>query len=394
MNKSEFDKAVKTFDLKGYRDIFRQAYSDRDAFVKKYSISFIKQMGIDDYVSGKYCINGEKTFCYLLERRLNCLGSIVGSTAHKFGIFFKNKENKYIIAAKYWNKGSIAKSFAFLRLELTRLIEAGKAGDIETIRQSNFSPMFKGKILATYFPEDYLSVFSEEHIDYFIHRLDLDHLVKSDADINDKKQVLVRFKESIPEMSKWPLHAFSHFLYTVYPGRPSSKDDETENISYVDKIEMIDGDFISIEDAPKANKSGKSNYTEQQKFNVSLGERGEYIVMQYEKEKLKKFSIKKKPKQVSLIDDSLGYDIESYDETGAQIKIEVKSTNAAPKDFHFFFTANELYASKKFKESYRIYIVFKPNSSNPKIFNLGNPFMEDGKMNLIPVSYKLHIQKI
>lgn len=394
MNKAEFDSAVKSFDLKRYKEISRQAVADRDAFVKKFTISFIKEMDIDDYVSGKYRITGAETFCYVLERKLGCLGSIVGAPAHKFGIFFKNEVNEYVIANRYWNKGSITKSFAFLRSELANLIEAGRNADMETIRQSKFSPMFKGKILATYFPEDYLSIFSEEHIDYFIHRLDLDHNVKSDADINDKKQVLVQFKESIPEMSKWSLHAFSHFLYTVYPGRPSDNDDESENISYIDKIEMIDGDFISINDTPEVTKPGKGDYAAQQRARASLGERGEYIVMQYEMEHLKKLGIKKKPKQVSLTDDTLGYDIESYDETGAKIKIEVKATNAAPKDFHFFFTANELSAAKQYKENYRVYIVFKPNSSNPKIFNLGNPFMEEGKMNLIPVSYKLHIQKV
>lgn len=396
MNKAEFDSAVKSFDLKRYKEIFRQAIAERDAFVKKFSIPFIKSMGIDDYVSGKYRITGAETFCYVLERKLGCLGSIVGAPAHKFGIFFKNEVNEYVIANRYWNKGSIPKSFAFLRSELAHLIVAGEIADMDTIRKSKFSPMFKGKILATYYPEDYLSIFSEEHIDYFIHRLDLDHMVKSDADINDKKQVLVQFKKSIPGMSKWSLHAFSHFLYTVYPGRPSDNDGETGNISYIEKIEMIDGDFISINDndAPKATKPGKGDYAAQQRSRASLGERGEYIVMQYEREYLKKLGINKKPKQVSLTDDSLGYDSESYDETGAQVKIEVKATNAAPKDFHFFFTANELFAAEQYKENYRVYIVFKPNSSNPQILNLGNPFMEKDKMNLIPVTYKLHIQKV
>lgn len=394
MNRQEFDVAVKSFDLKRYKEIFKQAFSEQDAFVKKFSIPVIKEMDIDDYVSGKYRINGTETFCYVLERKLGCLGSIVGSTAHKFGIFFKNEENKYVIANRYWNKGSITKSFVFLRSELANLIEAGKTGDMETIRQSKFSPMFKGKILATYFPEDYLSIFSEEHIDFFIHRLDLDHNVKSDADINDKKQVLVQFKDSIPEMSKWPLHAFSHFLYTVYPGRPFDDKNNPNNISYIESIDMIDGDFISLDDTVKTTKPGKGDYETQHISRALLGERGEYIVMQYEKEHLKKVGIKKKPKQVSLIDDSLGYDIESYDETGVQIRIEVKATNASPKDFHFFFTANELFAAKQYKENYRIYIVFKPNNSNPQIFNLRNPFLEEGKMNLIPISYKLHIQKV
>lgn len=393
MNQSEFDIAVKSFDLKHYKDIFKKSVSDRDSFVNKFNVQFIKNMGIDDYVSGKYFLNGVETFCYILERRLNSLGHITGATAHKFGIFFKQGINDYVIGAKHWNKGSLDKSFAFLKAELAKLIEAGKIGDLESIRNSKFSPMFKGKILATYFPEDYLSIFSEAHIDYFIHRLDLDDKVKTNADIIDKKEALVQFKESIPEMSRWPLHAFSHFLYTTYPGRPFEGSNEY-SIDYIQNVDFIDGDFTSLSDTQKPSKPGKLDYVAQQKSRVQLGERGEYVAMWHEKAKLKRLGIKKKPKQVSLYDDSLGYDIESFNDDGSVLKIEVKATNSEPTDFQFFFTANELSAALMHKEHYCVYIVFKPNSANPKIFNIGNPFIENGKITLIPVSYRIHLKKI
>jgi len=42
------------------------------------------------------------------------------------------------------------------------LLEAGRANNLEAIRQIEISPMFKGKILFLYYPERYLNVFSEE----------------------------------------------------------------------------------------------------------------------------------------------------------------------------------------------------------------------------------------
>lgn len=115
--------------------------------------------------------------------------------------------------------------------------------------------------------------------------------------------------------------------------------------------------------------------------------------MQAEEKRLTTYGIKTKPEQVSLKDDSLGYDIISYSKDGSQRMIEVKATNKSSKDFNFFISANEILAAKYFKDRYHIYIVFKPYSSKPRIYDIGNPFIKEDKLHLLPVSYKIHLQK-
>ncbi|MDE6403528.1 MAG: DUF3883 domain-containing protein, partial [Muribaculaceae bacterium] len=195
---------------------------------------------------------------------------------------------------------------------------------------------------------------------------------------------------SHPVLKSWPMAAFAHFLYNS-----SIKFPKTEKVCtdlYVD-AEFIVGDFDSILDLSTSRNQGKGDYDAQNKAKQALGERGEYVIMQKETDLLKAAGIKKEPQQLSLTNDSLGYDILSYEKDGSTKYIEVKTTNSSPKDFRFFLTDNEYRAALKYGDSYHVYIVFYPHIAHPKIWDLGNPFTEKGKMNLIPVAYKLHILK-
>lgn len=390
MNKSQLQEAIKRFDsnIKSYKTQFAPAEELRQDFVSRFPLSRIRKLELEEYVQGKGIKNDN--FCYEIERKLGALGSIVGASAKKFGIYYSKKHKSYQIN-NVWKRNTPEISMAALREALYELINAAKNDDLEAIRESLFSPMFKGKILSTYFPDKYLSIFSEEHLDYFIHRLDLDHFLSPEADIFEKRDVLVRFKKSKPMMKNWSLHAFSHFLYTEYPKAPSKGDEKPD---FLDGIDFIEGDFRSFEDGESFVKTGKVDYEKQSKAKIALGERGEYVALQYETKKLKLLKIKKAPVQVSLDNDALGYDIQSYDKLGNTIYLEVKATNSSPKDFHFYFSANELRAALEWRELYHVYIVFKPNSSRPKIFDIGNPFIENGKVSLIPVTYKLHLHKV
>lgn len=388
MNIIELNDAIQSFNLEQYKLIFKETEKKRQDFINHFSINHIRKMDIDEYVEGKD--KSANIFCYALEHTLGAYGLIKGGSARKFGIYYSQEQNDYIITQN-WNYGNPDESFKHLRKALIELIIAGENDDIDTIRQSLFSPMFKGKILATYFPDKYLSIFSEEHLDYYIHRLDLDHKVTSKTDILEKRKILVNFRNSNPTMAKWPLHAFSYFLYDKYPGSPKKSEDIG---NYYESADFISGDFISVNDKIEVIGHGKGDYVTQQRNQAKLGERGEYVVMQHEIDKLKRLKIKKVPIQQSLKDDSIGYDILSYTEDENPIYIEVKSTNLPPKDFHIYLTTNELTTALKYKNNYHVYIVFNPNAAKPIIFDWGNPFLEKEKITLIPINYKIHLKKI
>lgn len=387
MSNSQLEHEIATFDLDGYKRAFCLIENRRKDFVRRFHVSRIRNMKIDEYVQGRGV--QEDNFCYELEWQLGAFGIISGSTCAKFGIYFSHKRGKYEYVS-YWDRGNKTKSFNALREGLAQLIEAGRIGDMETIRHAHFAPMFKGKILSTYYPEKFLSIFSEKHLIYYIQTLGLDHQVPDEYDIFDLRQVLVDYKNSHPIMKSWPLAAFSHFLYNSSIRFPKDKIVITE--LYVD-AEFIDGDFDSLLDKPTSGKHGKGDYYTQNKANQDLGKRGEYVIMQKETDLLKAAGIKKKPQQLSLTDDGLGYDILSYEHDGSPKYIEVKTTNSSPKDFRFFLTENEHQTALELGEAYHVYIVFYPHIAYPKIWDIGNPFTEKGKMNLMPVAYKLHLKK-
>ena len=387
MSKRKFEHEIATFDLDRYKEMFSQSEKRRKDFVRRFTVSRIRNMNIDEYVQGRGL--QEDNFCYELEWQLSALGKISGTPCTKFGIYYSRKRERYEYV-NYWDRGNKTKSFNALREELAELIESARIGDMETIRQTHFAPMFKGKILSTYYPEKYLSIFSEKHLLHYIHALELDNKVPNDYDIFDLRQVLVDYKNEHPTLKSWPLAAFSHFLYTSSIKFP--KDEKGETDLYMN-AEFIEGDFDSLLDEHNKSTHGKGNYEAQNNANQALGERGEYVVMQKEADRLRSANIKKKPERLSLSDDSLGYDILSYNLDGSPMYIEVKATNSSPKDFRFFLTGNEHQAALQLGGAYHIYIVFDPHNPYPKIWDLGNPFIESNKMKLMPVTYKLHLQK-
>lgn len=57
-----------------------------------------------------------------------------------------------------------------------------KNNDFEILKKNPISPMYKGKILSVYYPDDFLNIFSAKHLNYFINIFGLDNDSKSELD--------------------------------------------------------------------------------------------------------------------------------------------------------------------------------------------------------------------
>lgn len=141
----------------------------------------------------------------------------------------------------------------------------------------------------------------------------------------------------------------------------------------------------------KKIKFSKRNYLVNQKNNMEVGLRGEELVMFFEKHRLLETGRKDLAdlvEHVSLKDDSLGYDIKSFeiDSNGQvlQIFIEVKTTVCKPNS-DFFITANELEKSKEYGDSYWIYRVYDIYSEKPKCYKVSGGLTNHYE--LIPTGY-------
>lgn len=181
---------------------------ERQKFVSKFPVESILNIQIYDYVVGK---GNKQSFCYFIETRLKELGSIKGgSTADKkFGIYYSKSKETYINVKKFADDYLTA--FDNIKYEIYNLLLNFKKGNIDAISKSKLSPMFRGKIITSYFPEKSINIFSEEYIDFFLNKLEINY--DSSTSIDYKKIKLIDFKNNnCPK--DWNNYAFYRFLYT------------------------------------------------------------------------------------------------------------------------------------------------------------------------------------
>jgi hypothetical protein len=132
----------------------------------------------------------------------------------------------------------------------------------------------------------------------------------------------------------------------------------------------------------------KFNPVERDFRNRKLGRDGEELVFQFEREKLQRLDrsdLAKKIRWISEEDgDGAGYDILSYDETGKERFLEVKTTVGSDVT-PFYITRNELSFSSERPEAFRLCRVFD-FSISPRMFELTPPL--ENFVHLSPLSFE------
>jgi hypothetical protein len=370
----------------------REYYLDMDelqrAFVAEFPPSRVRAMSLDDYVVGK----GNKTsFCYWVEWRTAQLGNIQRSPPDKFGVYFSKEKKRFVCTSKY---ESPEKAIVALREEIVRLLAAGERGDLQAIRQIDITPMFKGKILSLYFPEKYLNVFSEDHVDHFLRVIGL-ALPGDELDVLEKRQRLFEFKMRDAVMSKWRMQEFMWFLYGRDPLCPLPKSSEVpeELRKFVADMEFPSAsethpEFISLqvgESSQRQNRtrsahdSGVIDFEEQNRRNKRVGDHGEDIAYCAERRWLEANNRHELAQKIDMIcrkDSSAGYDLRSFELDGTPKHIEVKSTTSKPpadnRDVRFHLSAREFEEAQKLP-NYYLFIVFDVKSKHPRIWQIRDP---------------------
>lgn len=372
-------------------------------------------MAIDDYAAGVSRPEKGFNFCYTLERKLDGLGRISGSPAPKFGVYFgkrgKNSRDAYQFVRKFGD--TYQEAFEGVRRSILELLDAGESENIEAIVANMISPMVKGKILSTYFPYRYLNIFSPDHLDYYLIQLDLDTMNLMREDPVVKREALIEFKNQDRVMKHWAVDLFAYFLYTEYPGRPPKKEnsfgaigDPLRNYRIPEFPGNPIAEFISLNilppsevklvttDRPK-NETGKVDFENESRRLRRLGDRGEKVVMDLEIKRLNdagRNDLARKVLRVSLISDSYGYDIHSFEIDGKDKFIEVKATASKAGSANFYLSSNELNQAKRF-ENYILYMVFEIESKSPKVWPIGNPFNpENTNAVMTPTNFRITIK--
>lgn len=132
----------------------------------------------------------------------------------------------------------------------------------------------------------------------------------------------------------------------------------------------------------------KRDYLAREAMNATLGLAGEEFVLRYEHWRLNQLGKAKLADRVEHVSqtkgDGLGYDVLSFDVSGKERFIEVKTT-AFGKDTPFFVTRNELSFSKDASDRFVLCRLFEFRKT-PRLFSLKGPL--EAHCSLDPVTYR------
>jgi hypothetical protein len=155
----------------------------------------------------------------------------------------------------------------------------------------------------------------------------------------------------------------------------------------------IDSEKIEIktkETKRTTNSPRKIDFEIRDNNNRAVGDFAEKIVIKHESELLSNNfpNFAEKIVQKSLTDDTLGYDVLSFNEDGSEKHIEVKAVKNKPiLSFRFYISKNEIEIAKA-DPNYHLYIVFDYLSKTPLIYKMENPFLSDTPgVTIDPVNY-------
>jgi len=371
----------------------------RKSFVSDYPISRIPALKLDEYVIGKGANN--RSFCYRIEREMDELGRILGATALKFGVYYgrtKSDPSERYRFAVHWGK-SPEMVFGSVKRAIVDLLQAAKKRDFKSLDSSPLSRMFKGKLLFLYFPEEYAPIYSKEHLEHFVAELNLLGPFKSGADM---QRGLMKYRSKWPELRRESALLYMRLLYDLfpYPENLGSKmsggfrkapmlDEAVRGAQFVKEMPPL---------PPKASSGpgghGTIDFEAQDRQRRRVGDRGEALVLEMEKNRLTqagKRALADGIKQISNEDASAGFDILSFEEDGREKRIEVKATCDPNLARGFYISSNELDKSATLT-NYYLYIVFSTMSEKPRILSIPKPELTGKPYTLRPLKYLVTIQ--
>ncbi len=113
-------------------------------------------------------------------------------------------------------------AFEDIKTAIVDLLDAAKRKSFDRIVENKISPMFKGKILFIYFPNEYLSIYSDTYLAFFADCLNIP--TESNKAIV-LQQVLMDYQNGCTSLDGASVYAWPALLYDLFEG---PKDDNAE----------------------------------------------------------------------------------------------------------------------------------------------------------------------
>ena len=212
--------------------------------------------------------------------------------------------------------------------------------------------------------------------------------------LEKKKALLKDYKNNNKLLKDYSDYYFVLFLYITFKKELKTNNTISGEIDY--DIEFVDFEYIKRHEIKNKNnyRSRETDYERINRNKKDIGNRGENAILRNEVNKLKTLGLNDLAEQVEICDnDAIGYDINSFDENGNEIHIEVKTNSSNKSYLDFYITDNELNHLMT-DENYYIYYLFNIKGK-PKCHIINKKDILNRKEDFFqPVIYKVNIDVI
>lgn len=278
---------------------------------------------------------------------------------------------------------------SYFRKDIDNIIGAVETIDLNSLKFDNGYGFEKTTVIGNYFRKGEFN--EEEFYQILEDYMKLYKEIIDQIDSNSYESIIPMIVGDQELQYEDAEKAIEDINNVIYQGLKPIKHQLVEVVPKIDRIKR----FKKI----SAPSNKKIDYVKRASENAKTGLLGENLILTFEIDRLNKLGLEKfasKVKQVSLINDVLGYDIKSYDidKEGNvhEIFIEVK-TSCTSKDVDFYVSRNEVEQSKRLGDKYWLYRVYDCNFMNkkPKFYRVNGPIEQN--FEITPDTYKATIKK-
>lgn len=186
-------------------------------------------------------------------------------------------------------------------------------------------------------------------------------------------------------------------LDKIFEGEFKSEDIQKRKKPHFEWLRNFNPDTYTPKVTSK--KSGISptddDYLNKHKQNMMIGRKAEEVVFEYEHDRLLalgKENLAEHIEWTSLKDNSVGYDIKSYNEDGHEIYIEVKAGRITSSGLSFFISDLEYDKSQTMQNYYFYCVIFQGDQKSPLIWGIDSKSVN--REFLHPLSFLVTIMNV
>jgi predicted RNA-binding protein with PUA-like domain len=184
----------------------------REEFVRRFPKDKITELTLEDYALG---LNEDRNnFCYWLERKTRDLGSILGGSVAKFGVWF-GSDGQWHWVKRYKSAENALSQIKTGLSTLISAVEESRFGELDGIGKEYLgdSISLRCKPLNLYFPDQFLPIYAGKQLKHFAALFGVELRGK----FIERSRQLLQLLRSYQEFEGFDTHQMMDFLYKCFP---------------------------------------------------------------------------------------------------------------------------------------------------------------------------------